>query len=321
MHDIRVEELLVDGEAQTLASPQRSASPGRPTQPIVILPGPQRLDLRYACLYFSAPERATFMYRLAGLDSDWVEAGSDRVAPYTHVPSGTYRFDVTVQTGNGVWTQPPASVDLVVLPHFWQTWWFRFFIWASAVALVAVFAALEIRRRHRLRVRALENQRAIDNERSRIAQDMHDELGSRLTKASMVSEALRRAAAEAPALQPRFVVLRDTLDKMTVTMDELVWAVNPQHDTLDGLASYVIRFTQEFLADTSIDCVLNVPTDFPAISLSSHARHNLFLAFEEACKRRLKSAAGGARKVRHLPAQRKRFWSGWVKPSMGVAAR
>ena len=78
---------------------------------------------------------------------------------------------------------------------------------------------------------------------------------------------------------------------MTVTMDELVWAVNPQHDTLEGLANYVIRYTQEFLADTGIACVLDVPTDLPAMPVGAPIRHNLFLAFEEALSNAARHAA------------------------------
>ena len=124
---------------------------------------------------------------------------------------------------------------------------------------------------------------------------MHDQLGSGLTKANMITDALHR---EAGVSGSRYQMLRETLEQLTVTMDELVWAVNPKHDTLDGLADYVIRYTQEFLSGTGLSCVLDVPADFPPVSLRAPVRHNLFLAFEEALSNAARHASATEVNVR-----------------------
>jgi signal transduction histidine kinase len=260
--------------------------------------GKQRLEFRFTGLYFSAPERVCYRYQLEGLDADWVESGTATAAYYSYVPPGSYRFRVTAHNGNGVWNEAGAVLALSVLPHYWQTWWFRVAAWLASVAAASGVLAAVLRRRHELRIQALERQRAIERERSRIAQDMHDELGSRLTKAGMVTEMVRRELGASPARQQRLETLRDTPQEMTVTMDELVRAVNPRHDTLDGLANYVVRFTQEFFADTDIQCLLNVPADLPAVPLTAQIRHNLFLAFKEALNNAAKHAAATEVSVR-----------------------
>lgn len=254
-------------------------------------PDYDKIEIDYTAMSFSSPENVRFRYRMKGFDKEWVEAGSQRSAKYPRLPAGRYEFHVTACNDVGVWNEKGVSLTIFVRPFFWQTWWFESLIWLGAVALVTGVAVAVLRRRHQALLRALEQQRAVEVERARIAQDMHDQLGSGLTKAGMLAEALRRESGEESSLRPRFHLLRETLERMTVTMDELVWAVNPQHDTLDGLANYVIRYTQEFLADTSIACVLDVPADLPAVSVNAPVRHNLFLAFEEALSNAVRHAA------------------------------
>ena len=89
-----------------------------------IPPGKHRIELRYTGLNFTAPERVRFRYRLEGLDSDWVDAGSLRTAFYSYVPPGKHQFRVVACDGDGVWNESGASLTLTVMPYFWQTWWF-----------------------------------------------------------------------------------------------------------------------------------------------------------------------------------------------------
>jgi signal transduction histidine kinase len=262
------------------------------------LPQRQRIELQYTALYFAAPERVRFRHRLLGLESEWFEAGDQRTARYSYLPPGRYRFEVGAHNGDGQWGESTTSLTLRVLPHFWQTWWFQLAVCLGAVTLASGGGVAVQRRRLRLRMQALERQRAIERERSRIAQDMHDELGSRLTKAGMVAERVARELGDAPEPQQRVRMLRQTLGEMTITMDELVWAVDPQHDTLNGLANYLIRFTQEFFSGTAIRCELSIPHDLPAVPLTAAVRHNLFLAFKEALNNAAKHAAPTVVKVR-----------------------
>jgi signal transduction histidine kinase len=246
---------------------------------LCVPPRHEKVEFSFTALSFSSPENVHFRYRLSGFDRSWVEGGSQRDARYPRLASGRYEFQVTACNDAGVWNGEGARLAFVVRPFFWETWWFRLALWAGAALFVTALTGAVLRRRHQAQLRAVEREHAIEQERSRIAQDMHDQLGSGLTKANMVAEALRRESGVSGA---RYQVLRETLERLTVTMDELVWAVNPRHDSLDGLAGYVVRYAQEYLADTEIACVLDVPADLAAVTVSAPARHNLFLAFEEA---------------------------------------
>jgi signal transduction histidine kinase len=151
---------------------------------VTVPPGVHRLEIRYAGLSFTAPDRVRFRYRLQEFDKDWVNAGTRRAAYYTKVPPGSYHFQVLACNNDNVWNDTGASIGVVVEPRFWQTTWFRFI----AIFCVAGFAVTLYERR----VLSLKRQRAMqegfsrrliesqENERKRMAAELHDGLGQSL---------------------------------------------------------------------------------------------------------------------------------------------
>jgi signal transduction histidine kinase len=184
----------------------------------------------------------------------------------------------------------------VLLPYFWQTWWFATSLAMLALGLVGAGVWLGTRRRMRRKMEALERQKAVEHERSRIARDIHDELGSHLTRITMLSEPARHEpdAPNAGATDVRQIY--DIARGLTRTMDEIVWAVNPHHDTPEGLVNYLEQFALEFLGAAGIRCRLDLPMQLPAWPLTAETRHNLFLALKEALHNAVKHA--GATEVR-----------------------
>src|SRR4029077_12721668 len=130
------------------------------------------------------------------------------------------------------------------------------------------------------RLERLEWQRAIEGDRGRIARDIPDALGAGLTQITLLSELARR---ESPhEMEAHLVQISDTARELTQAVDEIVWAVNPRQDTLDGLVSYICQFAQEYLKVAGILCRLDVPASLPPQPLTADVRHNLFLAVKEA---------------------------------------
>jgi ligand-binding sensor domain-containing protein/signal transduction histidine kinase len=253
-------------------------------------PGKQRFELRYTGLSFAAPERVRFKYKLDGLESDWVEAGTRRIAQYSYLKPGQYSFHVIACNNDEVWNQTGASLEFTVQPHFWQTWWFIFAATAAGVGMVGGGVALVAHRRERRKLDQLEKQQAVEKERARIARDIHDDLGASLTRIAMLSQTMRKNlegnSQEASAAERVSGIARE----LTRAMDEIVWAVNPKHDTLDSLATYLGGFAQDVLAPAGIRCRLNVPVSLPALAVTAEVRHNLFLAFKETLHNVLKHA-------------------------------
>jgi signal transduction histidine kinase len=247
-----------------------------------IAPGRHRLELVYTAVSFDAPERVRFRYQLEALDRDWVDAGTRRSAFYNFVPPGSYRFRVSACNSDGVWAPATTSLALIVLPHFWQTWWFMGLAAAGLVAFVGGSARIVEKRKLQRRLERLEQERLLERERTRIAQDLHDEMGAKLCRISFLSENARRIGNLPLELRQQITAISDDSRQVLQSLDEIVWAVNPQNDTLEHVASYLGQYAQDYFQETTIDCALEIPAQIPPHPLSAQCRHHLFLAVHEA---------------------------------------
>jgi signal transduction histidine kinase/ligand-binding sensor domain-containing protein len=278
-----VEDLLVDGVVYRLAT---DGEPGL----LEIPPGRHRYEFHYAGLSFTAPEKVRFKHRLEGLDSEWVDAGTERLTTYDYLPPGDYQFRVIASNGDGVWNEEGAEVALRVLPHVWQTWWFRLVALCILVSVAATGAWYGTHRRMRRKLERVEQQRSLERERARIAQDIHDDLGASLTRINLLSQSAHHLEPSAPVAR-ELERIQETVQELTLTMDEIVWAVDPRHDTLDSMADYLGRLGEEQARMARLRCRLDFPLDLPQWPLRSEVRHSLFLAFKEALNNVIKHAS------------------------------
>jgi signal transduction histidine kinase len=157
------------------------------------------------------------------------------------------------------------------------------------LALVAAIGWGGARARLGRRLASLEHQRKLDHERQRIAANIHDDLGASLTRITLLSEIARERAIKC-GVGEELEQISATAHDLTQTMDEIVWAVNPAHDTLNSVASYLGKTAQDLLRSTGIRCRLALPADLPAITLGGQVRHHLFLAVKEAVHNAIKHA-------------------------------
>ena len=285
----------MDGQEQKLELAADSQSVGGdPLRKLVIAPGKQQVRIQFTGLSFISPDRVRFKYRLVALnrfvelDRDWSEPGTVRWAQYNLLPPGEYRFEVMACNNDGVWNEQAATLVVVVQPRFYETWMFKAAVGFAALGLVVFGVRRVYARRLRRQLEQLERQRAIERDRARIAKDIHDDLGAGLTHIALLSELARR---DTPEEMPNHVSqISDMARELTRNMDEIVWAVDPQNDTLDSLVTYVSKFAQEYLGVAGIRCRLDVPAELPPHVLPAEVRHNLFLAIKEALNNVVKHA-------------------------------
>lgn len=271
-----VEEFRVDGEPVRLGAGN-----------LVVPPGHKQFEFQFTALSFGAPDKTRFRYRMDGLDTDWVEAGTRRTAQYGNLPAKDYRFQVIACNNEGVWNESGASVAFIVQPFFYETWWFITLTGASIVAGVALTVRRVATRKYRRELARLGQQHAIERDRTRIAKDIHDDIGAGLTRITLLSELARREPEQAAAHLDR---ISGSARQLTRAMDEIVWAVDPQHDTFNGLMDYISAYAEDFLRVAGIRCRMDLPNELPAIGVEAELRYNLFLALKEVLNNIVKHA-------------------------------
>jgi signal transduction histidine kinase len=280
-----IEDALVDGKSVQLISTNGAYSP------LIVAPGEQRLQFRFTALSLSSPERVQFKYKLEGLEHEWMTAANGREVNYSYLLPGHYRFRVTACNSDGIWNEDGALLDVIVLPHVWQTWWFQVLAYTITIALIGGGVLLITRRRLQLKLERLERQRALERERARIAKDIHDDLGATLTQITMLSQTAGQELERPQQVSHRLRQIFGAARASTHALDEIVWAVNPKHDSLDSMATYLVKFAQDFLGPAGVRCRLDMPLQLPAWALTAEVRHNLFLAYKEALNNAVKHAS------------------------------
>jgi signal transduction histidine kinase/ligand-binding sensor domain-containing protein len=249
---------------------------------LTVPPRHQKIEIEFAALSFSSPENVQFRYRLKNFDQGWSDAGGLRNVRYPRLPAGDYEFEVEACNEAGLWNAATQPVALRVLPFFWQTWWFRLvavlLFTGGVIGLVRYFSFRRLRRE----LARLEQQELLHRERARIARDMHDEVGAKLSRLSLLSDLAGQQTALPVPARDEVREISDTAREAIRSFDEIVWAVNPRNDTLANLGNYLCRFAEEFFEGSPVQCTFDLPADLPALKLSTEERHHVFLAAKEA---------------------------------------
>jgi signal transduction histidine kinase len=282
---VSIEAVFVNGRRQNANFPN-AASP----RMITIPPGSEQLEIDYTALNFSAPELVRFKYRLEGHENLWTDAGSGRVARFPKLPPGNYRFRVIAENEDGIWNEMGAVLTIIVQPYWWQTMSFHVAVIILLLTLVAaVVRYLSTQKLHR-QLQALKQREALEKERFRIAHDLHDQLGANLTQVALLGDMVGTDKNSPVDVASHAEQISQTARETTHALDEIVWAVNPSNDTLDGLITYACKYAQEYLAVAGVRYRAEVPAQLPAVTIPPEVRHNVFLAFKEAVNNVVKHA-------------------------------
>lgn len=281
---VNIERIVVDGR------------PTRRAPEIELAPRVRQLAIEYTALSFIASARVAFRYRLEGYDSDWINAGTRRIATYSNLPPGAYVFRVIACNSDGQWNTVGASVRIRQVPYFYETTWFA----ALCAALVAL-SGIGVLRWSRLRLERelerMEQKQMLERERRRIAKHLHDDLGASLTEIGLFAETARRRAANADATGD-LDQLSSRVRGLVTSLDAIVWTTNPANDSLDHVASYICEYFQSLFARSPIRCRVDVAGDMPPFPLTPEQRTNLFLTAKEAMNNVLKHSRATEARLR-----------------------
>jgi signal transduction histidine kinase len=235
---------------------------------------------------------------------EWREAfsvGNGGRSRYTQdlMLPGEYVFRVQTVTPLGKPIGAELALTILIPQPLWKRPSFVLpMILLSAAAIAAVVWFI-VHRRMQTRLNQLEHRRKMEHERFRIARDIHDDLGASLTQISLLSQAAHGKLHSSNPAWPDTERLRAVAVLLTQKLDEIVWAVSPQHDTLESLLSYLTDFAEEFLEAAGIRARIHIPVQLPDWVLPSSLRHNVFLSAKEALNNAVKHA--GATEI-HIEA-------------------
>lgn len=235
-------------------------------------------SIEYAAQEFIAPEKVQYAYKLTGFDEDWVYVGNRTFANYTNLDPGQYTFEVKSANPDGYWSKNTTALSIIIDPPFWRTGWFL------ALSLIAFFGLLFAFHRYRL-AQSLNLERL----RTKIASDLHDEVGSSLTKISIYSELAQQSAND----QEKSTYLNSIggLSREVVsTMSDIVWSIDNNNDSLHELINRMKDFATEVLHTRNVDFEFTLHKAEGNKVLDPVLRQNIYLIFKEAINNIIKHA-------------------------------
>ncbi len=239
------------------------------------------------------PEKLPLRWRLRGLHPDWLKA-ADLSVEISHPPPGSYFLEAQVGHTDGEWDSSLMSIPITIPTPFWQTPAFYSAMAGGGLAVVFLLIHILNRRRRARELAEWTYQSALVEERRRIARDMHDEVGGRLSQLALMQDLILHGHSLPPETRQSLQTLAANTREAVDALDQVVWAVNPLNDTLAGLVEYLSYLATSYLSPLNVNCRLDVPFEWPEIEVRAQVRHEITLAFREALQNIVKHAAAGS---------------------------
>ena len=232
-------------------------------------PNQNAIQINFVGLSFVPGDVLRYQYRLG--DAEWSQPGEQRVVNFANLSGGTYRFMVRAVNSDGVVSSEPALMTFRVLPPLWLRWWF--------LLLAGLTGALFIYAIYRYRVmRLLE----VANMRTRIATDLHDDIGSNLTRISILSEVAKQQFGNGKhGSHNPLTSIAEIARESVASMSDIVWAIDPERDSLRDLTRKMRQHADEVFTLQDIDLQFNAPDPTQELKLGVNVRRDLLLIFKE----------------------------------------
>jgi signal transduction histidine kinase/ligand-binding sensor domain-containing protein len=249
-------------------------------------------SFKFAALDFTCPAKNQYAYKMEGFHDDWIHCGNERTALFMNLDPGKYVFKVKASNNDGVWNEEGTSIKVIIIPPFWQRLWFQLVLGLLVLGGIIGLVRFLSTRKLRQQLEAVEQQRAMEKERTRISSDMHDEVGASLTHIAITSELLKKSLHQTQKNEALDYVedISRTAREVIDHIGEIIWAINPRNDSLDSVIAYIRQYAGNFFEVSPIRCHYDLPERLPPQTLTSEARRNLFLVTKEALNNILKHA-------------------------------
>jgi signal transduction histidine kinase/ligand-binding sensor domain-containing protein len=247
------------------------------------------LSFQLSALDFTLPQANKIQYKLEGWDENWIISYNKNIL-YSNLPPGSYTFRMKASNSSGLMSRE-ESIRIIISSPFWQTAWFYILTTAFFISAIVVTTRYISQNRLKERIRELEKKHAVEKERNRISKDMHDEIGSGLTRIALMTELMNVHQQMDEKTKHDVNEIAVSSRKLVQTMSEIIWAMNPKNDRLENLLAYLREQTQQYFEPFPVDYRIHFPDEVPDIKLTNEQRRNLFLVSKEALNNALKHSS------------------------------
>lgn len=230
----------------------------------------------FAALSFGNASQNQYRYMLKGADKDWNPPVQNTTVTYAKLPAGSYTFLVMGSNSDGIWNPVPVGFSFKIEAPFYLQGWF--------IALSALLAGAGILALYRYRLAQALN---VERLRTRLATDLHDDVGATLSAISMYSESLKKQVNQ-PQLAKLLGKIGDDSREMVRAMGDLVWAINPGNDGGEKLLQRMENYATDLCAVKEITLHFKSDPKINTQSVGIETRRNIFLVYKEAINNALK---------------------------------
>jgi ligand-binding sensor domain-containing protein/two-component sensor histidine kinase len=243
------------------------------------------ISFQFTAFEYSSPEKIKFECRLDGFDTDWEKIGNRRFATYTNLDPGTYTFSVRATNADGYRSESETNLRFTIAPPFWKTWWF--------VCLIVLLSLSIIYFIHNYR---LNQSLKFERLRNKIASDLHDEVGSSLTRISIYSDLIQNGS-EITEQKNYLQQISEMSREVVSTMSDIVWSIDNRNDSMGALVIRMKDFAAELLHSKNIELKFVVQGVDETKTLDPALKQNIYLIFKESIHNILKHAKATAVEV------------------------
>ncbi|MFT3844757.1 MAG: triple tyrosine motif-containing protein [Lacibacter sp.] len=239
------------------------------------------VSFRFTVIDYANASGNSISYMLDGYDKGWVSAPNKTFIRYANLPPGNYTLNVKAFNADGIMAKEIYHFSLHIQTPWWQSWWFRTLIILSLLSLVYYFVSNYINRRLDKQRAELEKQQAVEKERNRISRDMHDDLGSGLTKIAILSEVAKQRLSQPEKAKEQIDKIAVSSRELVDNLQDIIWVLNPNNDSLESLSAYIREYGLKYFEALSVQMHFDYPAEFPVFHLGKEQRRNIFLTVKE----------------------------------------
>jgi signal transduction histidine kinase/ligand-binding sensor domain-containing protein len=250
----------------------------------------RNITISLAAPAFLDEKQVKFSYLLSGSGiKEWSDTSVVADINLLNLSPGKYTLQAKAFFLSTPYVSKQIEFSFVILPPWWQTWWFRLLIGLFTLALLILFIRTYYRRKLEKQKNLLEKQQIVEKERTRIAADIHDDLGAGLSTIRFLSEKVKRNSfSDVTKIDAEKIVTNS--NELVQKMNELIWAMNEKNDTLEDLLFYTRSYAAEYAEENNLQFNMNLPESIPGIIISGEVRRNVFLTVKEALHNIVKHA-------------------------------